>query len=163
MNAMTADANLQQIIQEFGLDFSGDIKIGGHYIPVIRDGHYVFLSGQIPRIGDEVLFVGALGDDFDVAEGKHAAAICAVRALALLQRSLGSLELIKTVLRMTVYVRSAPTFTHQSEVADGASDVLSRVLGPCGVHVRTAVGVVQLPKGAAVELDVMAALTDAAA
>ncbi len=79
-----------------------------------------------------------------------------MRALALLQRTLGSLESIAAVLRITVYVRSAAHFTQHSEVADGASDVLCRVLGPRGVHTRTSVGVMQLPKGAAVELDVVA-------
>jgi enamine deaminase RidA (YjgF/YER057c/UK114 family) len=83
-----------------------------------------------------------------------------MRALALLQRSAGSLEAIAAILRITVYVRSAPTFTQQSEVADGASDVLRHVLGPQGVHTRTSVGVLQLPKGAAVELDVVAKLKE---
>jgi enamine deaminase RidA (YjgF/YER057c/UK114 family) len=73
----------------------------------------------------------------------------------------GSLEAIAAILRITVYVRSAPTFTQQSEVADGASDVLCRLLGPRGVHTRTSVGVLQLPKGAAVELDLVARVKEA--
>ena len=77
-------------------------------------------------------------------------------ALAFLQRAAGSLDTISSILRITVHVRCSPTFTQQSEVADGASDVLCRVLGPLGVHTRTSVGVLQLPKGAAVELDVIA-------
>lgn len=153
---MTADTRFQQVAQELGHDFSGEIKIGGHYVPVLQDGHQLFVSGQIPRVGDEVLFVGAVGDTFDVAQGQQAAAICAMRALAFLQRAVGSLEAIGAVLRITVYVRSAPAFTQQSEVADGASDVLCRVLGSRGVHTRTSVGVLQLPKGAAVELDLIA-------
>ena len=153
---MTADTRYQQITQELGHDFSGEIKVGGNYTHVVRDGHQLWVSGQIPRVGDEVHFVGALGDAFDVTQGQQAAAICALRALALLQRSVGSLDSIAAILRITVYVRSAPTFTQQSEVADGASDVLCRVLGPQGVHSRTSVGVLQLPKGAAVELDLVA-------
>lgn len=153
---MSADARFQQIAQELGHDFSGEIKIGGNYTPVVRDGRQLHVSGQIPRVGDEVLFVGAVGDAFDVAQGRQAAAICAMRALAFLQRAAGSLEAIAAILRITVYVRSVPTFTQQSEVADGASDVLCRVLGGRGVHARTSVGVLQLPKGAAVELDLLA-------
>ena len=153
---MTADTRFQQVAQELGHDFSGEIKIGGHYTPVISDGHQLYVSGQIPRVGDDVLFVGAVGDTFDVAQGQQAAAICAMRALAFLQRAVGSLDAICAILRITVYVRSAPAFTQQSEVADGASDVLRRVLGSCGVHARTSVGVMQLPKGAAVELDLIA-------
>jgi enamine deaminase RidA (YjgF/YER057c/UK114 family) len=153
---MNADARFQALALELGHDFSGEIKIGGNYTPVQRDGHQLWVSGQIPGVGDEVHFVGAVGDAFDVTLGQQAAAICAMRALALLQRTVGSLEAIVAILRITVYVRSAPNFTQQSEVADGASDVLCRVLGPRGVHTRTSVGVLQLPKGAAVELDLVA-------
>ena len=153
---MTADYRFEACALDMGLDFSGDIKIGGNYSPVVCDGKQLWVSGQIPRVGDEVLFVGVLGETLDVAQGKQAAAIGAMRALALLQRTLGSLEHIAAVLRITVYVRSAAHFTQHSEVADGASDVLSRVLGPRGVHTRTSVGVMQLPKGAAVELDMVA-------
>ena len=152
---MTADQRFQTCAHEMGRDFSGDIKIGGSYSPVVRDGKQLWVSGQIARVGDEVLFVGVVGETLDLAQGKQAAAIGALRALALLQRTLGSLESIAAVLRITVYVRSGVHFTQQSEVADGASDVLCRVLGSRGVHTRTSVGVLQLPKGAAVELDMV--------
>jgi enamine deaminase RidA (YjgF/YER057c/UK114 family) len=158
---MNADARFQALALELGHDFSGEIKIGGNYTPVQRDGHQLWVSGQIPRVLDEVHFVGAVGDAFDVTQGQQAAAICAMRALALLQRTVGSVEAIAAILRITVYVRSAPTFTQQSEVADGASDVLCRLLGPRGVHTRTSVGVLQLPKGAAVELDLVARVKEA--
>jgi enamine deaminase RidA (YjgF/YER057c/UK114 family) len=158
---MNADARFQALALELGHDFSGEIKIGGNYTPVQRDGHQLWVSGQIPRVGDAVHFVGAVGDVFDVTQGQQAAAICAMRALALLQRTVGSLDAIAAILRITVYVRSAPTFTQQSEVADGASDVLCRVLGLRGVHTRTSVGVLQLPKGAAVELDLVARVKEA--
>ncbi|HBK00577.1 MAG TPA: RidA family protein [Delftia acidovorans] len=75
---------------------------------------------------------------------------------AFVQRAAGSLDAVRAVARITVYVRSAPDFTQQSEVADGASDLIARVLGPVGAHTRTSVGVLQLPKGAAVELDLIA-------
>lgn len=152
---MTADIRFQALAHEMGHDFNGEIKIGGNYSPVVRDGSQLWVSGQIPRVGDEVLFVGVLGDTLDVAQGKQAAAIGAMRALALLQRTLGSLEQIAAVLRITVYVRSAAHFIQHSEVADGASDVLCHILGPRGVHTRTSVGVMQLPKGASVELDMV--------
>ena len=158
---MTADVCFEKLVAELGQNFSGEIKIGGNYTPVMRDGHQLHVSGQIPRVGDEVMFVGAVGDAFDVVQGQQAAAICAMRALAFLQRAAGSLDAIASILRITVYVRSAPSFTQQSEGADGASDVLCRVLGSKGVHTRTSVGVLQLPKGAAVELDLVATVKDA--
>jgi enamine deaminase RidA (YjgF/YER057c/UK114 family) len=79
-----------------------------------------------------------------------------MRALAFVQRAAGSLDAVRAIARITVYVRSAPDFTQQSEVADGASDLIAKVLGPVGAHTRTSVGVLQLPKGAAVEVDLIA-------
>jgi enamine deaminase RidA (YjgF/YER057c/UK114 family) len=79
-----------------------------------------------------------------------------MRALALLKHSLGSLERVKAVPRISVFVQSAQDFTQQSEVADGASEVLFHVLGPAGAHTRTSVGVFQLPKNATVEVDLIA-------
>jgi enamine deaminase RidA (YjgF/YER057c/UK114 family) len=82
-----------------------------------------------------------------------------MRALVLLRQSLGSLDRIAQLLRVTVYTQSAADFTQQSEVADAASDLLHTVLGAAGTHTRTSVGVAQLPKNAAVELDLIAAVT----
>lgn len=153
---MTADERFAQAALELGHRFDGEIKIGGNYSPVVRDGQQLFVSGQIPRVGDEVLYVGTVGAGIDLASARTAAAICAMRALAFVQRAAGSLDAMRAVARITVYVRSAPDFTQQSEVADGASDLIARVLGPVGAHTRTSVGVLQLPKGAAVELDLIA-------
>lgn len=153
---MTADERFAQAALELGHRFDGEIKIGGNYSPVVRDGQQLFVSGQIPRVGDEVLYVGTVGAGIDLASARTAAAICAMRALAFVQRAAGSLDAVRAVARITVYVRSAPDFTQQSEVADGASDLIARVLGPVGAHTRTSVGVLQLPKGAPVELDLIA-------
>lgn len=153
---MTADERFAQAALELGHRFDGEIKIGGNYSPVVRDGQQLFVSGQIPRVGDEVLYVGTVGAGIDLASARTAAAICAMRALAFVQRAAGSLDAVRAVARITVYVRSAPDFTQQSEVADGASDLIARVLGPVGAHTRSSVGVLQLPKGAAVELDLIA-------
>ena len=153
---MTADERFAQAALELGHRFDGEIKIGGNYSPVVRDGQQLLVSGQIPRVGDEVLYVGTVGAGIDLASARTAAAICAMRALAFVQRAAGSLDAVRAVARITVYVRSAPDFTQQSEVADGASDLIARVLGPVGAHTRTSVGVLQLPKGAAVELDLIA-------
>jgi enamine deaminase RidA (YjgF/YER057c/UK114 family) len=140
-----------------GYSFDGEIKIGGNYVSVVRHGDQVYVSGQIPRVGNTVVVTGRAGADVSVPQAQLAAKVCAMRALALLRQSLGSLERVKHILRMTVYVQSAQDFTQQSEVADAASEVLYAVLGPAGVHTRTSIGVVQLPKNASVELDLIAA------
>ena len=141
-----------------GYNFDGDIKIGGNYVSVVQHGDQVYVSGQIPRVGNTVVVTGRAGADVSVEQARLAAKVCAMRALALLRQSLGSLERVKQILRMTVYVQSAQDFTQQSEVADAASEVLHAVLGSAGVHTRTSVGVVQLPKNASVELDLIAAV-----
>jgi enamine deaminase RidA (YjgF/YER057c/UK114 family) len=153
---MTRDSRFQAEAELLGYNFDGEIKIGGNYVPVVRDQDQIFVSGQIPRVGNTVVVTGAAGGDVDLGQAQTAAKICAMRALALLQRSLGTLDSVKAILRITVFVRSAADFTQQSEVADGASEVLFRVLGEAGAHTRTSVGVLQLPKGATVELDLIA-------
>ena len=159
LTPMTADDRFDTVACELGHRFDGEIKIGGNYVPLVQDGDRIYVSGQIPRVGDHVLFVGAVGDQVDLNAAKTAAKVAVMRALALLQRAVGSLDAIRAVPRITVYVRSAAGFTQQSEVADGASEVLFKVLGPAGAHSRPSVGVLQLPKGAAVEVDLIASVS----
>lgn len=143
--------------QSLGHSFAGEIKIGGTYVSVVQHGDQVFVSGQIPRVGDAVVVKGRVGADVTLAGAQTAAKICTMRALALLAQHLGSLDAIEQILRVTVFVQSAEGFTQQSEVADGATDVLHAILGEAGRPTRTSVGVYQLPKNAAVEIDLIAA------
>jgi enamine deaminase RidA (YjgF/YER057c/UK114 family) len=155
---MSADARFRQTAQELGYSFDGEIKIGGNYVPIVRHQDELYISGQIPRIGDTVVVTGRAGADTSLAQAQLAAKICAMRALALVQRSLGSLDEVKRLLRMTLYVQCAEDFTQQSEVADAASEILFFVLGDAGAHTRSSIGVYQLPKNATVELDLIAAV-----
>lgn len=149
------------IAATLGYRFDGEIKVGGHYVPVMRNDSEVYVSGQIPRVDNAVVVTGRAGADVSLADAQCAAQVCVMRALALLAREAGSLDCIRRILRITVYVQCAADFTLQSEVADGASDVLHAVLGDAGRHTRTSVGVYQLPKNATVELDLVAVLEDA--
>ncbi|MCD5981157.1 MULTISPECIES: RidA family protein [Pseudomonas syringae group] len=153
---MSADQRFNLIAEQLGYSFDGEIKIGGNYVPLIRHNDEIYISGQIPRVGDTVVVTGRAGADTTLAQAQLAAKVCAMRALALLQRSAGSLDGIKRLLRMNLYVQCAQDFTQQSEVADAASEVLFFVLGDVGAHTRTSVGVYQLPKNATVELDLIA-------
>lgn len=156
------DTALAQAADALDFPLGEPIQIGGRYSAVRRDGRDCWVSGQVPRVRDTVVVTGAVGDTVDQERARHAARVCALRALCLLQAELGSLRAVASVLRVTVYVRSAPDFTGQSEVADAASDLLVAVLGDAGRHSRTSVGVAQLPKGAAVELDLVARVADGA-
>lgn len=155
---MPREREFQAVAQELGYDFNGEIKIGGNYTPVVQHGGQAYVSGQVPRVGNEIVVTGRVGADVTLERAQLAAQICVMRALALLRQSPGSLEGISRVLRVTVFVQVADGFTQLSEVADGASEILFRVLGDAGVHTRTSVGVAQLPKNAAVELDLIAAV-----
>jgi enamine deaminase RidA (YjgF/YER057c/UK114 family) len=150
---MTRDELFANEAAALGYSFDGEIKIGGNYVPLLQDGNHIYISGQIPRVGDIVVFTGAAGAEVSLAQAQTAAKVCVMRALALLQRHLGSLDRVKSVPRISVFVQSAATFTQQSEVSDGASELLFKVLGSAGAHSRTSVGVFQLPKNATVEID----------
>jgi enamine deaminase RidA (YjgF/YER057c/UK114 family) len=151
----------ERFAQELGHRFDGEMRIGGNYVPTVRNGNEIYVSGQIPRIDNTVMVVGRVGAEVSLEQGRLAAKICTMRALAVLTQQLGDLEGIERVLRINVYVRSAEDFTQQSEVADAASQVLYGVFAEAGVHTRTSVGVYQLPKGAAVEVDMIVALKPA--
>lgn len=158
---MSRDLRFQQEAAGLGYAFDGEIKIGGNYVPLVRDGHTVYLSGQIPRVGDQVVVTGRAGAEVSLAQAQHAAQVCLLRALALLQRALGSLDQLRAVPRITVYVQCTQDFTQHSEVADGASALLFAILGEqAGAHTRSSVGVLQLPKNATVELDLIATTLD---
>jgi enamine deaminase RidA (YjgF/YER057c/UK114 family) len=156
---MSRESEFQDVARELGYDFNGEIKIGGNYTPVVIHGGQAYVSGQVPRVGGEIVVAGRVGADVTLERAQLAAKVCVMRALALLRQSPGSLDAISRVLRVTVFVQVAEGFTQLSEVADGASEVLFRVLGEAGIHTRTSVGVAQLPKNAAVELDLIAAVT----
>ena len=151
------EARFNEIAASLGYSFDGEIKIGGNYVPVVRHSDQIYVSGQIPRVGNTIVVTGRVGTDVTLSQAQTAAKVCAMRALALLRQSLGSLDQVKKILRISVYVQSAQDFTQQSEVADGASEVLYAVLASAGMHARTSVGVYQLPKNASVEIDLIAA------
>lgn len=124
---------------------------------VVHDGT-ARTSGQLPRIAGELTCLGRLGEKVSVEEGRAAAEVCALNALAVLEAALGSLDRVTRVLTVTGFVASTPDFHEQPAVVDGASDVLYRVFGEAGRHTRSAVGVAALPRGGAVEIEVTVAI-----
>lgn len=131
---------------------------GGHYLPVVVHAGIAYVSGQLPRLDGEVQWVGKVGADIDLATAREATRLCAMQCLAALERELGSLAQVARLLKINVYVASAPGFDQQPAVADAASQYFTEVLGARGQHARAAIGVAELPRGAAVELELMAAL-----
>ncbi|PRN57287.1 RidA family protein [Acinetobacter baumannii] len=156
---MGRDTVFLKVESRLGYDFSGDIKIGGKYTSLIEHAGLVFISGQIPRVGDTVQICGKVGLDVDLSDAQLAASISTMRALAILKQHYGTLDVIGKVLQMNVFVHSSSSFIQQSEVADGASEILYEILGlDTGRHTRTSVSVYQLPKNASVEINFIFAL-----
>ncbi|NWE14775.1 RidA family protein [Pseudomonas yamanorum] len=156
---MTPDQKYAAAMTRLGYQLN-EFKIGGNYTPLLRDGNHIYISGQIPRVGDAIVLPGKVGESLSLADAQIAAGVSALRCLGLLKQALGSLDQVKAILKINVYVRSTEDFDQQSEVANGASDLLNEILGAAGSHTRTSVGVLQLPKGAAVEIDMIAVARD---
>jgi enamine deaminase RidA (YjgF/YER057c/UK114 family) len=153
-----ADGIIRARVAELGLALHGPHPPHDPLDAVVVHGGVARTSGQLPRIEGRLTCVGRLGDTVSVDEGREAAAVCALNALAVLESALGSLDRIERVLTVTGYVASAPDFHEQPTVIDGASRVLADVFGDAGRHTRSAVGVAALPRGGAVEIEVTVAL-----
>lgn len=154
MNADRTRARLD----ELGLTLHGPHPPHDPLDAVVVFGGVARTSGQLPRIDGKLTCLGTLGVDVTVEQGAEAAAVCALNALAVLEAALGSLDRISRILTVTGYVASAPDFHQQPAVVDGASRVLADVFGEAGRHTRSAVGVAALPRGGAVEIEVLAAV-----
>lgn len=129
-----------------------------NYVPFMRTGNLLFTSGQLPLSGGKLVSTGLLGRDLDTAAGREAARACAINILAQIKAATGDLEKIARIVKINVFVASAPGFSEQHLVANGASDLLAKVLGERGRHARSAVGTASLPLDAPVEIEAIVEL-----
>jgi len=141
-------------LAELGLDLPEAPAAVASYVPVVVSGGLAFVAGQVPMVDGQVLHPGRVGEDVTVEEAAEAARWCAVQALAALDQALGDVDRVRRVVQVGVFVASAPGFTDQPSVANGASDLLVQVFGDAGRHARFTVGVSELPLGASVEVAV---------
>ncbi|MFI0845489.1 RidA family protein [Mesorhizobium sp. IMUNJ 23232] len=144
---------IEKRLGELGVTLPAAAAPAANYLPFMRSGNLVFTAGQLPLKDGQLLASGLLGRDLDVAAGKEAAKYCAINILAQAKAALGSLDRIGKIVKITVFVASAPDFTEQHLVANGASDFLAAVLGDAGKHARSAVGTACLPLNAPVEIE----------
>ncbi|PYE83710.1 RidA family protein [Pseudoroseicyclus aestuarii] len=147
--ALDIDAKLA----ELGLSLPETTAPAANYVPHVKAGDTLYVSGQISA-GPEGLVTGVLGDDLDVEGGAAAARLCGLSLLAQVKSALGGdWSRLEQVVKLTIFVASAPGFTDQPKVGNGCSDLLVEVLGDAGRHARSAVGVAALPLGVAVEVE----------
>lgn len=147
---------IEERLAELGIELPPAAAPLASYVPVRLVGGQAFVSGQVPLENGLPTALGKLGADVTIEEGQSAARRCALQALAALRDALGSLDRVRAIARLDVFVASAPGFTDQPKVANGASDVLVEVFGEEGRHARASVGVSELPLGVPVEVAVVA-------
>ena len=126
-----------------------------NYVPSCLSGNLLFISGQISKAANGSIVTGRLGAGMTVEQGRAAARLSALAILAQAKATIGELDRIAQVVRLTGYVNAAPEFTEHPQVLNGASDLMVEVLGDKGRHTRVAVGVSSLPLGCAVEIDAL--------
>ncbi len=146
-------SKLEQRILDMGLELPDAPAPAANYVPFVRTGATLYVSGQISTDAGG-LITGKLGDDMTTAEGAAAARRCALSLLAQVKAACGGdLDKLKRVVKLTGFVNSTPAFTEQPQVVNGASDFMVEALGDLGRHARSAVSAAALPLGVAVEIE----------
>ncbi|MFF5108524.1 RidA family protein [Streptosporangium sp. NPDC000509] len=146
----------EERLAELGLILPEVVPPLAAYVPAVRSGNHVHTSGQLPIVDGKLMATGKVGAEVDVEDAYALARVCALNALAAVASAAGGLSNIVRIVKVVGFVASAPDFTGQPQVVNGASDLFAAVLGDAGRHARSAVGVAVLPLDAPVEVEVIA-------
>lgn len=146
---------IEEKIKELGFEIPEVALPLAAYIPAKQVGNFVMTSGQVPVVKGELKYSGKVGKDISLEEGTKAAETCALNCLSAIKGVIKDLDKIEEVIKLTVFVNSADGFTQQPKVANGASELIGEIFGEKGKHVRSAVGVNELPINAAVEIEMI--------
>ncbi len=142
-------------LKDLGITLPAPPKPVAAYVPAVRTGNLLFISGQLPSEGGQVKYAGKVPADVTQDDAYAAARLATINALAVVQGELGSLDRVTRVVRVIGHVASAPGFTGQPAVINGASELLGQVFGERGRHSRAALGAAELPLGACVEVEMI--------
>ena len=148
---------IDQRLAELGLVLPDAAAPSFNYVPVRLPAGIAYVAGQLPKVDGEVRVHGKVGGAVSLETARGEARICILQGLACLKQALGSLDRIEAILKVTGFVASAPGFNDQPKVLDAASDLLGQIFGEAGRHARSAVGVAELPRDAAVEIELVVA------
>ncbi|HYY80167.1 MAG TPA: RidA family protein [Actinomycetes bacterium] len=143
----------EQRLEELGVTLPPPVAPLAAYVPCVRTGNLVYVSGQVPLVDGSPSHTGRLGAGVGLQEGAAAARRCAVNVLAALKAELGELSRVRRVVKVTGFVASDPAFTDHPKVVNAASELFAEVFGDAGRHARAAVGVAALPLGVPVEVE----------
>jgi enamine deaminase RidA (YjgF/YER057c/UK114 family) len=133
----------------------------GAYVPAVTTGRLVFVSGQLPRWGDELKYTGKVDAELSLEDAKKAARLAALNAVSVLKAEVGDLDRVKRIVRLQGSVVSSPGFVNQPQVVNAASDVMLEVFGEAGKHARMAVGVAEMPANAGIAVELIAEIEPA--
>lgn len=142
-------------LRDLGLTLPALPKPVANYVPVVRTGDLLFLSGVLPSRDGQLVMTGKLGENLNVKQGMEAARVAVLNGLSIIRSVAGSLDHVKQIVKMVGYIASAPGFTDQPQVLNGASDLLVSLFGEAGRHARVAVGAAELPRQAPVEIELI--------
>jgi enamine deaminase RidA (YjgF/YER057c/UK114 family) len=142
-------------LRDLGFELPPPPPAAGNYVGAVRVGQLVFVSGHGPVENGKLVYRGKLGQDMDIDTGRKAAELVILNALASLKAEIGDLDRVRRIVKLLGMVNSTPDFAEQPEVINGASDLLTAVFGEKGRHARAAVGFASLPRGIAVEIEMV--------
>jgi enamine deaminase RidA (YjgF/YER057c/UK114 family) len=148
-------------LAELGLTLPAVVPPAAAYVPAVRTGNYVYVSGQLPMVDGKLPATGKVGAEVDVDQAKALARICGLNALAAAASVAGGLNGIARIVKVTGFVASSPDFTGQPQVVNGASELLVEIFGEAGRHARSAVGMAALPLDTPVEIELIAEVAPA--
>ena len=143
---------IEEKLEALGITLPNPPTPAGSYVPVIRTGNLLFISGQIPMENGKVIFTGKVSDD-NLETAQKSAKMCAINILAQIKREVGDLDKVSKIVRLSGFVNSVSEFTQQPKVINPASDLFFEIFGEKGKHSRIAVGVASLPLGSMTEID----------
>ena len=144
-----------QRISDLGIVLPQVATPAGAYVPAVVSGNLVFTAGQIPLVEGKLVATGKVGKDLSAEQAREIARICALNAVAAVKSVLGDLDRVKKIVKVVGFVASAPDFSQQPAVVNGASELLEQIFGDKGIHARSAVGVAVLPLDAPVEVELI--------
>lgn len=150
---------IEEKIKELGFEIPEVAKPLAAYVPAKLIENLVMTSGQVPLVKGEIKFKGKVGKDISEEDAIKAAEVCALNCLAAIKSEIGSLDRIEEIVKLTVFVNSIDDYSAQPKIANGASELLLKIFGDKGKHVRSAVGVSGLPLNSAVEIEMIVKVT----
>jgi len=152
---------VEKRLKEKGIELPPPPSPMGAYVPAVTAGSLVFVSGQLPRWGDDLKYMSKVDSDLSVEDAKEAARLAALNAVSVLKAEVGDLDRVKRIVRIQGSVVSSEGFVNQPQVVNAASEVMLEVFGDAGRHARMAVGVAEMPANASIAVELIAEIEPA--